>query len=131
MKFRISILASTLAIAPLVLAQQPDNSPSFSFTGTNNQPSAATHDLKPRTIEGQRDVLELMADNLDLSSQQKSELSALMGRQHELLAAMHQHTDLTDDQKSAQFQQIRRQTKEQFVAMLTQQQKKEFQSMMR
>ena len=132
MKSRIFILVSVgaLTLGPMVLAQA-SGGPAFSFSGSNSQPSVSAHDLKPRAIEGQRDVLELMADSLDFSSRQKSQLSTLMGRQHDLLAAMHQHTDLTDEQKSAQFQLIRRQTKEQFVAMLTQQQKKEFQSMMR
>lgn len=133
MKLRIFILvsAAVVTLGPMVLAQQAGSGSAFSFSGSNSQPSVSAHDFKPRAIEGQRDVLELMADSLDFSSDQKSQLSTLMGHQHDLLAAMHKHTDLTDEQKSAQFQQIRRQTKEQFVAMLTQQQKKEFQSMMR
>jgi len=73
----------------------------------------------------------MMADSLDLSRQQKDQLETLLERQRDLLVALHQHAEVSDQQKSAQFQQIRCQTKEQFAAMLTSQQRREFESMTR
>jgi Spy/CpxP family protein refolding chaperone len=128
MTSRIAIIvsAAALALAPATRAQQAR----FEFAGAS-QPPVASQNLQPRSIQGQCDVLELMADKLDLSMQQKSQVEALIGHQHEQLAALHQHIDISDEQKSAQFQQIRRQTKEQFAAILTREQRREFESLMR
>lgn len=121
-----------LAIAPAMAAQEANSAPAaFAYTSRPSQPAVGSQTQKPRSIQGQRDVLELVGDKLDLSNQQKYQLETLMGHQHQLLAALHQHTDMSDEQKSEQFQQIRRQTKEQFVAILSRQQRHEFESMMR
>ena len=132
MKFRIAnlISAGALLLAPALLAQQASVSPEFAF-GKGSQPSAVSKSVTPRPIQGQRDVLELVGANLHLSVQQRSQLETLMGHQHELLAQLHQRAELSDEQKSTEFQQIRRQTKEQFVAILSHQQRREFESMMR
>jgi plasmid maintenance system antidote protein VapI len=133
MKFRIVnlILAGALLFASALLAQQASVSREFAFAGNESQPSAASKSGKPRPIQGQRDVLELVGEKLQLSVQQRSQLETLMGHQHELLAQLHQRAELSDEQKNAEFQQIRRQTKEQFVAILSHQQRREFESMMR
>jgi Spy/CpxP family protein refolding chaperone len=130
-RIAIFVSAAALTLAPAMLAQEGSVSPGFDFASSASQPSVASQNPKPRSIQGQRDVLELMADKLDLSGQQKGQVEALIGYEHQQLAALHQHLDLSDEQKSAQFQQIRRQTKEQFVAILTREQRREFESLMR
>lgn len=112
-------------------AQQSGVSPAFAYGSPLSAVPVISQTAPQRRVEALRDVLEMMAENLDLSHQQKDQLETLLGRQHELLAALHQHTDLSDQQKSAQFQEIRRQTRQQFAAMLTPQQRREFESMMR
>jgi len=133
MKFRIASLisAGALLFVPALLAQQASVSPELAFAGNVSLPSAVSKSVVSRPIQGQRDVLELVGENLHLSMQQRSQLETLMGHQHELLAQLHQRAELSDDQKNAEFQQIRRQTKEQFAAILSRQQRREFESMMR
>lgn len=133
MKFRIAnlISAGALLLSPALLAQQASVSPEFAFAGNGSQPSAVSKSVAPRPIQGRRDVLELVGENLHLSVRQRSQLETLMGHQHELLAQLHERAELSDEQKNAEFQQIRRQTKEQFVAILSHQQRREFESMMR
>lgn len=133
MKFRIAnlIMSGALVLAPAIYGQQTGVPQEFAFASVPNVPTSTAKTAQPRTIQGQRDVLELVAQNLDLSHQQKYQLETLLGRQHELLVALHQHTEMSDEQKSAQFQEIRRQTKEQFVATLTPTQRRNFESMMR
>ena len=133
MSFRIAILlaAGALTIGPGINAQQPGVSTGNAFASRPTEQTTAQQNRRPRTIQGQRDVLEMIGENLELSHQQKYQLESLIGRQRQMLTALHQHTDLSDEQKSAQFQAIRRQTKEQFVAILTRQQREEFESMMR
>jgi Spy/CpxP family protein refolding chaperone len=130
-RIAIFVSAAVLALAPAMRSQQANASPGFDFASSGNQPSVASENLKARSIQGQRDVLELMADKLDLSMQQKSQVEELIGHEHQQLSALHQHLDVSDEQKSADFQQIRRQTKEQFAAILTREQRREFQSLMR
>jgi Spy/CpxP family protein refolding chaperone len=129
-RIAIFVSAAALTLAPAMRAQQASVSPVFEFAGAS-QPPVASQNLKQRSIQGQCDVLELMADKLDLSMQQRSQVEALMGHEHEQLAALHQHVDISDEQKSAEFQQIRRQTKEQFATILTREQRREFESLMR
>ena len=76
-------------------------------------------------------MLELMADKLDFSAQQKLQLQKLIDREHQSIAELHQNTQMTDEQKSANFQQIQAQTKGQFVAMLAPGQLREFKKMTR
>ena len=76
-------------------------------------------------------MLELMADKLDFSAQQKLQLQKLIDREHQSIAELHQNTQMSDEQKSTNFQQIHRQTKEQFEAMLTPGQQREFRKMTR
>jgi Spy/CpxP family protein refolding chaperone len=125
-RIAIFVSAAALALAPAMLAQQAR----FEFAGAS-QPPVASQNLQPRSTQGQCDVLELMADKLDLSMQQKSQVEELIGHEHQQLSALHQHLDVSDEQKSTEFQQIRRQTKEQFAAILTREQRREFQSLMR
>jgi Spy/CpxP family protein refolding chaperone len=130
-RIAIFVSAAALALAPAMRSQQANPLPGFDFAGSGNQPSIASENLKARSIPGKCDVLELMADKLDLSMQQKSRVEELIGHEHQKLAALHQHIDISDEQKSAEFQQIRRQTKEQFAAILTREQRREFESSMR
>jgi plasmid maintenance system antidote protein VapI len=133
MTCRIAIFVSVaaLALGPAMRAQQATVSAGFDFASSASQPSVASQNLKPMPLQERRDVLELVADKLDLSMQQKSQVETLIGHEHQQLTALHQHIDISDEQKSAQFQQIRRQTKEQFAAILTHEQRREFESMMR
>jgi|SRR5689334_23043284 len=93
-----------------------------------NQP--ATKAAQPVVIQGQRNVLEIVAEQLDLSDAQKIELQSLLEKQQEQVAALHQDLNSTDAQKSARFREIRRQTKDRFVAVLTEEQRREFDRIM-
>jgi hypothetical protein len=132
MKFRIAnlMISGALILAPAIHGQEVAVPQGLAFAGPSNAPIPVSKSA-PRAIQGQQDVLQLVAQNLNLSHQQKYQLETLLERQHELLVGLHQHTDMSDEQKSAEFQQIRRQTKEQFAAILTSQQRREFESMMR
>src|SRR6185312_6258239 len=131
MKSRIAIFisAGVMAVSHAMNAQQA-RSGSFSYASAPGQPSAAAQVGKQPAIQGQRNVLELMADKLELSAAQKLQLHGLLDRQQEQVAALHQDVQLSDDGKREQFQQIKRQTREEFVAMLTAPQKREFSRMM-
>lgn len=128
MKTRLFIIVSAGAfgLAPAIAAQEAGRVPVFAYA---NQPSLASAPSQPSLAP--HNVLEMMSDKLDLSGQQKLQLQTLIERRQQLLAALHQHTELSDDQKTAQFQRIRQQTKEQFAAMLTPEQKRDFEKMMR
>lgn len=131
MKSRIAIMisAGVLAVSPALHAQGAQSG-SFSYASTPDQHSATAQAGKQPIIQGQRNVLELMADKLELSATQKLQLHSLLDRQQVQVAALHQDVQLSDDGKREQFQQIKRQTREDFVAMLTAPQKREFSRMM-
>jgi hypothetical protein len=131
MKSRIAIMisAGVLAISPAMHAQQAQSG-SFSYTSAPGRASAAAQVGKQATIQGQRNILELMADHLELSSSQKLQLRSLLDHQQEQVSALHQDIQLSDDGKREQFQEIKRQTREDFLAMLTAPQKREFSRMM-
>ena len=133
MTSRIAVLisATALAITPALGAQQAGASAEFGFASNTNTSSSASPSVKPRSIQGQRDVLEMVGDSLRLSIQQRAQLQTIIEHERELLASLHQHLEMSDEQKSAEFQQIRRQTKEQFVAILTNEQRREYESMVR
>jgi len=124
---RIAILfsAGALALAPAMVAQGGPGK-AFAFASQTVQ---ATQARQQRP--GQRHILELMADRLDFSDQQKLQLNSLLERQQQMISALHQNTHLDDQQKQTQSQQIRQQTKEQFVAMLTPEQRRQFGWMLR
>ena len=133
MTSRIAILisATALAITPALAARQAGASAEFGFASNTNTSSSASPSAKSRSIQGQRDVLEMVGDSLRLSIPQKTQLQTIIGHERELLASLHQHLEMSDEQKSAEFQRIRRQTKEQFVAILTSEQRREYESMVR
>jgi len=123
---RIAILfsAGALALAPAMVAQ---GGPGKAFAFASQTAQAR----QQRPGHGQRHILELMADRLDFSDQQKLQLDSLLERQRQMISALHQNTQVDDQQKQTQSQQIRQQTKEQFVAMLTPEQRRQFGWMLR
>lgn len=126
---RIAILfsAGALALAPAMVAQGGPGK-AFAFASQTGQTTQAR---QQRPGHGQRHILELMADRLDFSDQQKLQLNSLLERQQQMISALHQNTQVDDQQKQTQSQQIRQQTKEQFVAMLTPEQRRQFGWMLR
>jgi hypothetical protein len=113
----------------MAAAQTSDAVPSFNFASQPTQPVSAQ--AGEAQFKGSRDVLELIADKLDFSDRQKLQLQKLINREHQSITELHQNIQMSDEQKSTTFQQIQAQTKEQFVAMLTPGQQREFRTMMR
>jgi hypothetical protein len=72
----------------------------------------------------------MVAEQLDLADGQKIELQNLLQEEQEQVAALHQDLNSTDTQKSVRFREIRRQTKDRFIAVLTEEQKREFNRIM-
>jgi hypothetical protein len=126
MKFRmlIIVLAGALSLTPLVAAQSGRQA--FAFAGPTGRDSITTLASQQRYSQGQRNILELMADRLDFSGQQSSQLQILMGRQQQMLAALHQNSRLDDQHRQELSEAIRQQTKDQFIAMLTPEQRRQF-----
>ena len=89
-----------------------------------------TKAVQPAVIQGQRNVLEMVAEQLDLSDGQKIDLQSLLQKEQEQVAALHQDLNTTDAQKSVRFREIRRRTKNSFVAVLTADQRREFNRIM-
>jgi hypothetical protein len=54
------------------------------------------------------------------------QLRTLIERQQQMVSALHQSNRLDDQQKQIESEQIRQQTKEQFIAMLTPEQRRQF-----
>jgi Spy/CpxP family protein refolding chaperone len=123
---RLAILFSAGALA--LASGLPARAAEKTSVSYPNQP--ATKAAQPVVIQGQRNVLEIVADQLDLSDGQKIELQSLLEKQQEQVAALHQDLNSTDAQKSARFREIRRQTKDRFVAVLTEEQRREFNRIM-
>ena len=123
---RLAILISAGALALLFgLPARAAEKASISYP---SQPASKV--AQPTGIQGQRSVLEMVAEQLDLSDGQKLELQNLLQAEQEQVAALHQDLDSTDAQKSARFRQIRQQTKDRFVAGLTPEQRREFNRIM-
>ena len=93
-------------------------------------PNQAAKAAQPLVIQGRLNVLETTAEQLDLSDGQRVELQSLLQKEHEQVAALHQDLNSSDAQKGASFRQIRQQTKNNFVAVLTPEQRREFNRMM-
>jgi len=116
-------------LAAIAAAAQTTGGPAYNFASQPTQPISAQ--AGEAQFKGSRDVLELMADKLDFSDRQKLQLQQLIDREHQSIAELHQNAQMSDEQKTASFQQIQAQTKGQFVAMLTPGQHREFRKMMR
>lgn len=130
MKHLYKILISMYLTTALAAAAQTGGaSPAFALASQPSQPVSAQ--AGESQFKGSLDVLELMADKLDFSAQQKLQLQQLISQEHLSVAKLHQNTQMSDEQKSAGFQQIQAQTKEHFVAMLTSAQQREFRKMTR
>lgn len=123
------VLIAVYLAAATAAAQTSDAGPGLNFASQPSQPVSAQ--AGEAQFRGSRDVLELMADKLDFSQQQKLQLQKLIDREHQSIAELHQSTRMNDEQKSTIFQQIQAQAKEQFVSMLTPPQLREFRKMMR
>ena len=123
---RLAILfsAGALALASGLPARAAEKA-SISYP---SQP--ATKAAQPAVMQGQRNILEMVAVQLDLSDGQKVELQSLLQKEQEQVTALHQDLKSTDAQKSARFHHIRQQTKSSFVAILTPEQRREFDRIM-
>ena len=121
-------LAILLSAGALTLASGlPADAAEKASISYSNQPAKAAQSV---VIQGQRNVLEMVAEQLDLSDGQKIELQSLLQKEQEQVAALHQDLNSTDAQKSARFHQIRQQTKSSFIAVLTPEQRREFNRIM-
>ena len=129
MKQFYKIILSIYLAAVAAAAQTNGTGPAFNFASQPTQPVVTQ--AGETQFKGSRDVLELTADKLDFSDQQKLQLQKLIDREHQSIAELHQNTQMSDEQKSANFRQIQMQTKGQFVAMLTPRQQREFRKMTR
>ena len=116
---------------PVLMAQQAIPTPAMAFAGTSIGAGSTAAKLPSQPIRGERDVLEMVAERLDLSMEQEHQLESLLGSERQSVAQLHHQTELSDEQKSIEFQQIRRKTKERFASILTRTQRQEFESMMR
>ena len=123
------VLIAVYLAAATAAAQMSNAGPGFNFASQPSQPVSTQ--AGEAQFRGSRDVLELMADKLDFSQQQKLQLQKLIDREHQSIAELHQSTRMNDEQKSTTFQQIQAQAKEQFVSILTPLQQREFRKMMR
>lgn len=123
-RLAVLISAGALALSSSLPARAAEKA-SISYP---SQPASKA--AQPTGIQGQRNVLEMVAEQLDLSAGQKIELQNLLRAEQEQVAALHQDLDSTDAQKSARFHQIRQQTKNSFVAVLTGEQRREFNRIM-
>ncbi|MBV9075464.1 MAG: hypothetical protein JOZ10_17700 [Acidobacteria bacterium] len=130
-RFGISAAIGTLLAAPVLMAQQAIHTPAMAFAGTSIGAGSTAAKLPSQPIRGERDVLEMVAERLDLSMEQEHQLESLLGSERQSVAQLHHQTELSDEQKSIEFQQIRRKTKERFASILTRDQRQEFESMMR
>lgn len=123
---RLAVLISAGALAlSFGLPSRAAEKASISYP---SQP--ATKAAQPVVIQGQRNVLEMVAEQLDLSHGQKIELQGLLQKEQEQVAALHQDLSSTDAQKSTRFREIRQQAKNSFVAALTADQRREFNRIM-
>ena len=123
---RLAILFSAGALA--LVSGLPAHAAEKASISYPSQPAAKAG--QPAVIQGERNVLEMVAEQLDLSDGQKFELQSLLQKEHDRVAALHQDLNSSDAQKSARFREIRRQTKNSFVAVLTADQRREFNRIM-
>jgi Spy/CpxP family protein refolding chaperone len=72
----------------------------------------------------------MVAEQLNLSDGQKLQLQNLLQAEQEQVTELHQDLKASDAQKSAKFRRIRQQTKGSFVAVLTPEQRREFNRIM-
>ena len=121
--FLISVGA--LAMASALAARAAEKAP-ISYP---NQP-AIKSPANPAVVQGQRNVLEMVAEQLDLSDRQTLQLQNLLKAEQEQVTELHHDFKATDAQKSARYRQIRQQTKDSFVAVLTPEQRREFNRIM-
>jgi Spy/CpxP family protein refolding chaperone len=123
---RLAILFSAGALA--LASSLPASAAEKASISYPSKPAAKA--VRPAVIQGQRNVLEMVAERLDLSDRQKIELQSLLKNEQEQVAELHQDLKATDAQKSAKYRQIRLETKNSFVAVLTQEQRREFNRIM-
>lgn len=117
MKLRNSamvVLAGVLMIAPGAWAQDGAQGPQ-----RQNNPGAA-----------QRKRFQAIAKQLNLTQQQFFEIRNIMRRQHEQMLVLRDNTSLSEQDRKAQAQQIRKQAHDAFVSMLSDDQKLQFAGMM-
>ena len=125
---RLAILPSAGALA--LLSGLPADAAEKASTSYPSQSAVKTSGAQPALIQGQRNVLEMIAEQLDLSDGQNIELQNLLQLEQQRVAALHQDLNSTDAQKNARYRQIRQETKNGFVTVLTVEQRREFNRIM-
>ncbi len=95
-------------------------------TGSDNSgPSQEQHERRGRRGGG----FERMAQALNLTEEQKSQIQPILQQQRQKLEALRNDNSLSQQQKREQFQQIREQTRSQINAILTPDQQQKMQQM--
>jgi len=125
-KLALLFAAGALTLLPGLSARAAEKAP-VSYSTESRLKSLPA---QPALIQGKRSVLEMIAEHLDLSGVQKIDLQNLLDEEQKQVAALHQDVKSTDAQKSAKFHEIRQKTKDSFVAVLTPDQRREFNKIM-
>jgi len=103
----------------------PQTPPKPSGTPNGDQPGDKS-DPKARMEERLHDRLEHLTKALNLTDDQQTEIAALFHKEGEELRDLFQNQDLSDDDKKAQFKEIREKFHAQIAALLTPEQQETF-----
>src|SRR5579885_838453 len=109
---RSKVILSLVAVLALLVS----GAAIWAQTGSeNSSPSQEQHARRGRRGAG----FERMAQALNLTDEQKSQIQPILQQQRQKLEALRNDNSLSQEQKREQFQQIREQTRSQINAILT------------
>jgi Spy/CpxP family protein refolding chaperone len=98
------------------------------FAADANSP-AAHRDRRPGPGQNARDAMQGLSERLNLTEEQKAAIKPIMAAETNELKAVHQDGSLSNEQKAAKIQEIRKNSREKINAILTPEQQKKFAEM--
>jgi Spy/CpxP family protein refolding chaperone len=99
---------------------------SVAAVAQTGNPSTSSDDTHSATTSPNRERGEKLAQELNLTPEQKTELKTLRENEKQQAQAIKNDSSLTPDQKKAKFQELRKSTHEQMMAKLTPEQQQKF-----
>ena len=103
--------------------------PASTTSSSDSSAPAAPSDQAPKKKRGGNRMLSMLAEKLNLTDDQKAKVGAILKDDMAQMKTIHEDTTLSDDDRKAKNEALRKSTHDQIRALLTDEQKATFDAM--
>jgi Spy/CpxP family protein refolding chaperone len=126
----LSLITAFLLLPLSGIAQEQQNQQQTPSQSQTPQTQTDNQQQQPRGRLGHRgERMQMMAEKLNLTDQQKQQVKDLRQKTMEQARAIRNDSSLSDADKKQKLQDLHKQTREQFLSMLTPEQKQQLKEM--